>query len=498
VPTSVPPYLRTRLSVMLFLQFFIWGSWYLTAYRYMIAHEMAYNAFYLYTAGPLGAIIAPFFLGLCVDRFFNVERVLAACFLIAGCIMLALPWLGSLPAQGIYHDNPMTGAHELAWYAITICGCTVAKSTAFNLAILAHMLFYMPTLGLTATLAFRHLPNGGEQFPLVRLWGTFGWIAAGLVLALGFTRLGDGGQLIEAGETSVQFVLGACSSLVLGLFCLTLPRTPPLRRGQPFHLPELLFLDAWREMRQWPFAIYTISSFLICIPLAAYYANLQNQLGAMNLTHASIWANVGTWLEAGMLFLMPMFLRRLGIKRMIAIAALAWVLRYALFSWSAGQGAIAAPFLADGGLNPAYPGVVVMGMPIPYLHLGFLLMLAGVALHGICYDFLFVTGQVFVDRVTAPQIRGQAQAMNIFFTQGLGLYVGALVAGWLSQSAFTDAHGHAITATTPEALADWPRLWWPLAGMAAAVLVVFWLTFHYREPKATPGGMPAEPAGTPA
>jgi hypothetical protein len=271
-------------------------------------------------------------------------------------------------------------------------------------------------------------------------------------------------------------------SLALGLFCLTLPRTPPPKRGQPFSLSDLLFIDAWSEMRNVPFAVYTICSFLICVPLAAYYANLQNQLGAMNLTHASIWANVGTWLEAGMLFLMPLFLRRLGIKRMIAVAVLAWVLRYALFSWSAGAGALPDPFLAGGGVNPAYPGVIVLGMPVPYLHVGFLLMLAGVILHGLCYDFLFVTGQVFVDRVTSPQNRGQAQAMNIFFTQGLGLYVGALVAGWLSVSAFTDAAGHAISPTAPESLAYWPRLWWPLAGLAAGVLVIFWVTFRYREP----------------
>lgn len=486
VQPSIPPFLLTRLSVTLFLQFFIWGAWYLTAYRYMIAHDMAHNAFYLYTAGPLGAILAPFILGLCVDRFFNAERVLAVCFLMAGGIMLLLPWIGNLPVQPVYQPNPHTGTNDVAWYTTQILGCTIAKSTLFNLAILAHMLFYMPTLGLTATLAFRHLPNGGGQFPLVRLWGTLGWIAAGLVLALGFTRMGDGGRLIEAGETEMQFILSAAAALILGVFCLTLPRTPPPKRGQPFSFSELLFLDAWKEMRNIPFAVYTISSFLICVPLAAYYANLQNQLGAMNLTHATIWANVGTWLEAGMLFLMPMFLRRLGIKRMIGVAVLAWVLRYALFSWSAAYGALPSPFLADGGLNPAYPGIVVLGMPVPYLDIGFLLMLAGVALHGLCYDFLFVTGQVFVDRVTAPQIRGQAQAMNIFFTQGLGLYVGALVAGWLSVSAFTDAHGQAVAATTAAALPYWPRLWWPLAGMAAGVLVVFWVTFRYQEPPQRP------------
>ncbi len=489
--TSSPPYLFARLSVLHFLQFFAWGAWYLTAYRFMIAHEMAYNAFYLYTAGPLGAILAPFVLGLCVDRFFNAERVLSACFLGAGAVMLLLPWVGNLPGQAVYLPSAPGVTREIAYYTVQVFGLTMAKSTLFNLMILLHMLFYMPTLGLTATLSFRHLPAGGTRFPLVRLWGTLGWIAAGLVLALGFTRAAADGRLIEAGETAVQFQLSAAAALALAAFCLTLPRTPPPRRGEPFAVRELLFLDAWRELRNPAFAVYTLCSFLFCIPLAAYYANLQNQLGAMNLSHASIWANVGTWLEAGMLFLMPWFLARLGIKRMIAIAMVAWIARYALFSWSAGAGALPPPFL-DGGLpNPAYPGVIVLGLPIACQHLGFLLMLAGVALHGVCYDFFFVTGQVYVERVTRPAIRGQTQAMNVFFTQGLGLYVGALAAGWLSLRAFQDGHGHAVLATSAAALPLWPQLWWPLAGLAGAVLVLFLLTFRYREPVPSAAAAPA-------
>jgi hypothetical protein len=486
VPTSTPPFLLTRLAVLLFLQFFVWGAWYLTAYRFMIAHEMAYNAFYLYTAGPLGAILAPFILGLCVDRFFNAERVLAACFLGAGAVMLLLPWVGGLPGQPVYLQGSPGEAREVAYYTVQFLGSPVPKSTLFNLMILLHMLFYMPTLGLTATLAFRHLPQGGARFPLVRLWGTLGWIAAGLVLALGFTRSAADGRLIEAGETAVQFQLSAAAALALALFCLTLPRTPPPRRGEPFSARELLFIDAWKELRNPAFAVYTLCSFLICIPLAAYYANLSNQLGAMNLSHASIWANVGTWLEAGMLFMMPWFLARLGVKRMILIAMAAWIARYALFSWSAGQGALPAPFLDGGAPNPAYPGMIILGLPVPCLHFGFLLMLLGVALHGLCYDFFFVTGQVYVERVTRPEIRGQAQAMNIFFTQGLGLYFGALAAGWISLAAFQDGHGHVVLATSPAALPLWPKLWWPLAAMAAAVLVLFALAFRYREPKAAP------------
>jgi Nucleoside H+ symporter len=448
-----PAFIHTRLSVLFFLQYFVWGAWYLTGFRYMIAHEMSYNAF---------------------------------CFVLAGAIMWFLPLIGDLPGTAVMQTDA-AGVESVAWHTLTLAGITMPKSTWFNLGIFAHMLCYMPTLALTAALAFRHLPRGTDQFPLVRLWGTFGWIAGGLVLGLGFTSVVDG-KTIEAGESAVQFRLAACAAIAVGVFCLSLPKTPAPRKGQPFAWRELFFLDAWKEWRNRAFATYMISAFLICIPLSAYYVYLSSQMGAMNLSHASIWGNVGTWLEAGMLFLMPFFIRRLGIKRMIAIGILAWVVRYALFSWSVSAGLIPEPFLADHHVNPDYPGIVLGGFPIPFMHAGFLLFLLGVALHGISYDFFFITGQVYVDKVTPPEIRGQAQAMNLFFTYGLGLYVGAIVAGSLAGRAFTDATGRAVVASSSAALPDWPSLWLPLAGFAALVLVVFWFTFTYRDavtPRAT-------------
>jgi MFS family permease len=477
--TAAPPFILTRLAVLFFLQFFIWGAWYLTGFRYMIANEMSYNAFWLYTASPLGAIIAPFFLGLCVDRFFNAEKVLAACFIVGGAIMWCLPMIGDMAGTPVTAANA-AGIQETSYYSLTLAGITLPKSTWFNLGIFAHMLCYMPTLALSAALAFRHLPRGNEQYPLVRLWGTFGWIAGGLVLGFGFTTVVDG-KTIEAGERAIQFTIAAIASIAVGLFCLTLPKTPAPRRGQPFAWRELFFVDAWKEWRNRAFATYLVCAFLICIPLSAYYVYLSSQMGAMNLTHASVWGNVGTWLEAGMLFLMPFFIRRLGIKRMIALGILAWVVRYALFSWSVGAGLVPEPFLADHSLNPAYPGIVIAGFPVPFMHAGFLLFLLGVALHGVSYDFFFITGQVYVDKVTPPEIRGQAQAMNLFFTYGLGLYVGAIAAGTLAGHAFTDAKGQAVVASSGAALPYWPHLWLPLAGFAALVLVVFWFTFSYRE-----------------
>lgn len=481
---SIHPWIMTRLSVLFFLQFFVWGAWYLTGSRYMMAHEMSRDAYWLFTASPLGAIIAPFFLGLCVDRFFNTEKVLAACFIVGGAIMWCLPWIGEMPGTAVM-QAAVDGKEVVAYHTLTLLGMTMPKSTWFNLGVFAHMLCYMPTLALTAALAFRHLPRGNEQYPLVRLWGTFGWIAGGLVLGLGFTTIGSDGREIEAGEKAIQFQLAAVAAIVVGILCLTLPATPAPKKGQPFAWRELFFVDAWKEWRNPAFATYLVSAFLICIPLSAYYIFLTVQLGAMNVSRASVWGNVGTWIEAGMLFLMPWFIRKLGIKKMIACGILAWVVRYALFSWAASFGAVPAPFLADGmTVNPDFPGVVISGFSVPWVHVGFLIFLLGVALHGISYDFFFITGQVYVDKVTSPEIRGQAQAMNLFFTYGLGLYVGAIAAGKLAEHAFVDAAGKAVAASGAESLPYWPNLWLPLAGFAATVLVVFWFLFRYREERA--------------
>jgi hypothetical protein len=171
---------------------------------------------------------------------------------------------------------------------------------------------------------------------------------------------------------------------------------------------------------------------------------------------------------------------------MIACGILAWVVRYLLFTWAAAQGAVPPPFLADGAANPGYPGIVLGSFPVPFAHLGFLVYLLGVALHGISYDFFFITGQVYVDKVTSPQIRGQAQAMNLFFTYGLGLYVGAIVAGKLAGHAFVDAQGKEVVPSAAASLPYWSHLWLPLAGFAALVLIVFWFAFRYREEEQAP------------
>ncbi len=414
LPGERQPAIMTRLSILMFIQFFIWGSWYLSVSLYMLEHGMGGGRFYAYTAGPLAAMIAPFFTGLVADRFFNTEKVLAFLFLGAGVSMLALPFVAG-----------------------------PENTTLFNAVILVHMLFYMPTLGLTASMSFAHLPKGSEQFPLVRLWGTIGWIVGGFILTFAFVTKNPDGTVAVAGEIKdAQFWLGGGAAVLLGIFCFTLPKTPAPKKNEPVNARDLFFMDAWSQLKNPSFATFIFCSFLVCIPLAAYYASLQQQMEAMGIDHIAAWKNTGTFIEAGMMFLMPFFFRKLGIKWMIVIGIAAWALRYVLFAL---------------GATPE----------------GFALVLAGICLHGICYDFFFVTGQVYVDRSTPHNIRGQAQGMNIFFTQGLGLFIGAMVTQELAGRAFGDT----IVSTSPESLEFWPKIWWPLCIMATAVMIIFFIVF---------------------
>jgi len=445
----------------MFLQFFVWGAWYLSVSNYMYAHGMGQGMYYAYAAGPLAAVISPFITGMIADRFFNTERILGILFLLAGVFMLLLPAVGAM--QGTATDTAVSdGRTVVLAETVRVVGMEMSKVTLFNGLILCHMLCYMPTLGLTASLSFHHLARGDQQFPLVRLWGTIGWIVAGFILAFGFTQV-VGGEKIPAGTRAVQFVLGGGASVLLGFYSFFLPCTPPPKAGHPIDLRDMLFLDAWAQFKSTSFLVFMICSFLVCIPLAAYYASLQQQMDAMKFVYITAWKNVGTFVEAGMMFAMPWFFRRLGIKYVIAIGILAWVLRYICFALGAGTGTTAMA-----------------------------LVVVGIALHGFCYDFFFVSGQVYVDQSTPPQVRGQCQGMNIFFTQGIGMVIGNMVAQSLQGRAFVKTVQTAAGATelvkvapnSVESLALWPKLWWPLCGMAAVILVIFLVAFR----------VPAKPA----
>ncbi len=463
-----------KLSIMMFLQFWIWGSWFVSIPTYVGGLEhMGNSIFYCYGAIPIAAMVAPFFLGLFADRFFNTEKILGVLFLLAGGALLMLPVIGGMAgtlvttASAVGVEGTEGYVAAVQYLSVNFLGMTWDKSSLFNLFIMLHALCYMPTLALTASLSFKHLTNGSKQFPLVRLWGTFGWIFGALALII-FNTKDSLGKVVGGESSPNQFLLAGGAALLLGLFCFSLPKTPAPKKGEPIDLGALFFVDVWKEFKNPSFFIFVLCSFLLCIPLQAYYAYLQNQMKLQGFINYASWKNAGTWLEALMMFAMPFFFRKLGVKKMILFGIGAWVVRYALFPLAAGQG--------------------IMENGISLMHPGFLLIMGGVLLHGICYDFFFVTGQIYVDQSTNIKIRGQAQSMLIFFTQGLGMYIGAeFVNNKLFMNAFNakdmgEAYGNSANV---DMLANWAGFWWPLCAAAAAIFVIFLLFFKHKDPQNT-------------
>lgn len=398
--------INTKLSIMMFLQFFIWGAWYTSIAVYMTAQGMGTLTHWPYTVNPVAAIVAPFFLGLVADRFFATEKVLAVLHLVGGAILLVAPRL--------------TG-----------------DSTAFILALLAYNLCYMPTLGLANSLAFHHIVDQEKNFPRIRVFGTVGWIAAGLLISLGLSKVLN----TVAEQTAAPLYTAGIASLVLGVFCLLLPHTPPSAKGQKVSFGSIAGFDALRELGSGPFYVFLLSSFLICIPLAAYYNFTQLFLGAVGMSNIAGIQTLGQMSEVGFMLIMPFFFARLGVKWMLAVGMLAWAARYALF-------ALAAP--------DAVRWMVI----------------TGIAMHGICYDFFFVTGQIYVDKKSSPRNRGQAQGLLVLVTYGVGMLIGAQIAGIV--------YNRFLGTATALTSAQWQSFWWLPAGFAVVVLVLFVLLFRDR------------------
>ena len=388
---------------MMFLQFFIWGAWYTTIAVYMTNHGMERLTFWPYTVNPIAAIVAPFFLGLVADRYFATEKVLGILHVLGGLILFIVPRFTGSP-------------------------------TTFILLLLLYNLCYMPTLGLANSLAFHHIQSQEKQFPLIRVFGTIGWIVAGLFISYVLVRV-----LASPEQTALPLYTAATASVLLGVFSFTLPHTPPRAAGQPVSVRSIAGLDALRQLGDRPFYIFITASLLLCIPLAAYYNFTQLFLGAAGVQKIAATQTWGQISETFFMLLMPLMFLRLGVKRMLMIGMGAWVLRYVLF-------ALAAPNTV------------------------FWMIFIGILLHGICYDFFFVTGQIYVDKKSTPAIRGQAQGFLVLVTYGVGMLIGAQVAGRVYNSF--------LGAATSLTLEQWGSFWWLPATFAAAVLVFFAATFR--------------------
>ncbi|MCC9655683.1 nucleoside permease [Rhodopirellula halodulae] len=474
------------LSLMMFLQFFAWGAWFASLSAAMDMKLLGAFIGGAYEAAPIAAIFAPLFLGLVADRLFSSERVMGVLMLIGGCIMLSLPGIAeeaSVFANEMAENMRADGVYDADVFAERQQAENTSGKTLVWM-ILAYLLCYMPTLGLGNTIAFSNIPSQND-FPKIRVWGTIGWIVAGLTVG------------IFGWSSSYNiFWLGAGSSIALGALCFFLPHTPPPLKGKPMDIRSLFMVDAFALLKDFNFLVFAVCSTLICIPLAYYYGMTAPYLNQTGFSEPAATMTIGQMSEIIFMLLIPFFFRRLGVKVMILVGMACWVLRYALFAYGA-------------------PDQVTW------------MLLLAVALHGICYDFFFVTGFMYTDQKAPVAIRGQAQGLLVFLTQGVGMFFGyRIMAGGslfgfipldltfgsygeqVKSTAYTEALGQArgesetvsflesftkmFSRSLPEgldaglladAMMQWKNFWLSPAIMAAIIFVVFAVTFWDRTEK---------------
>ena len=386
----------------MFLEFFVWGAWYVTVGNYMTEIGLTGVIYWAYTVSPIAAIVSPFFLGMVADRFFATERILGVLHILGGLAMIAAP----LAAE--------------------------TSATLFIVVLLLHMLFYMPTLGLTNSLAFHHITDQEKQFPIIRVFGTLGWIVANIFVS----------AILHADATPIPLYTAGVAGILMGGYSFTLPHTPPQRGGPKPTVRSILGLDALEKLRSKPFAVFAASSLLICIPLSAYYAYAPVFVSEAGLENPAFKMSFGQMSEVLFMVAMPFFFARLGVKWMLVVGMGAWVVRYGLFAMAAPSGA-------------------------------FSLIVIGILLHGICYDFFFVTGQIYVDQKSSEDIRGQAQGFLVFITYGVGMLVGAQISGWVFNAIVPDL----------SILEAWKTFWWIPAAFAGAVMLFFAASFRDQPSK---------------
>ncbi|ETN94559.1 nucleoside:proton symporter [Zhouia amylolytica AD3] len=390
---------------MMFLEFFIWGGWFVSLGTFLGNNLNATGAetAMAFSTQSWGAIIAPFIIGLIADRFFNAERILGLLHLIGAILM-----------------------YQMA---------NAADFSIFYPYVLGYMILYMPTLALVNSVSFNQMKDPAKEFPLVRVFGTLGWIIAGLTISFVFNW--DSSEGIEQGLLKNTFIMTAAASAFLGLFSFTLPKTPPRAKssGEKPTISEILGLEALSLLKSKNFLIFFMSSVLICIPLAFYYQNANPFLAEVGMENPTGKMTLGQASEVLFMLLLPVFFKRFGIKMTLLVGMLAWTIRYLLFAYG------------DAG------------------ELAFMLLI-GIALHGICYDFFFVSGQIYTDSKAGEKYKSAAQGLITLATYGVGMLIGFWVAGNISDHFLLSDGTH-----------DWNSIWTYPAFFALGVLILFIIFF---------------------
>jgi nucleoside transporter len=399
------PAIRFKLSLMMFLEFFIWGAWFVTLGTYLLKNlnTTGTQVGAAFLTQSIGAIVAPFIIGMIADRFFSAQKILGVLHL-AGAALL---WLAS----------------------------QAADFSAFYPYILSYMILYMPTLALVNSISFRQMQNPQKEFATIRVLGTLGWIIAGLTI--GWLNWEQSGNL------GLTFRMAAGASALLGVFSFTLPPTPPVKKEGKSTLGEILGLEAIGLLKNRSYLIFFLASVAICVPLSFYYGFTNPFLNEAGMKSAAGVQSLGQVSEVLFMLLIPVFFIRLGVKKMLAIGMAAWAIRYLFFAYGDG--------------NSSY-----------------WMLIAGIVMHGICYDFFFVTGQIYTDNLAGEQSKSAAQGFITLATYGVGMLIGSLLSGQI-----VDAH-----KTTGD-LHDWRTIWLIPAAIAAAVLAVFLLLFKDQNAPAT-------------
>lgn len=395
--------MKARLRLMMFLQFFIWGGWYATGGNYMKNHGMTDVIYIAYMASPIGSIVSPFFMGMIADRFFAVQKVMGVMHILSGVFVFFAPIL----AEGSFFPTPL-----------------------FLAFLLFHMLCYMPTVGLATATAFHLLANKEKDFPLVRVFGTIGWIAAGIIVS----------YLLQGDTNALPMYVAGVGGVVMGLYSFTLPHIPPPAAGKKFSLRDVVGIDAWVQLKSRPFIIFMVSLMLTSIPLATYYAYAPVFLKTASIVNPAFKMTFGQMSEIIFLLLLPLAFARLGVKWVFITGMLSWMLRYALFAWGAPD------------------GIVWM-------------LILGIILHGACYDFVYVAGQVYIDSKSTPAIRAQAQGMFVLASYGVGQGLGTLAAGWVFNRVMSGTDG---------SLEQWQNFWLIPLAFASIVAIVFFVGFNEK------------------